>query len=115
MHLKKNIVEEFFKSEKIYEEEFFEYIKDKVYYFPSNTPLEWFGCFPILDEKGILVDIKVTVPKIENEKNILVNLHEFFHAYELYHELGKEYIEKIDERELSAKSFEKKYLKKQKS
>ena len=109
--MKKDIVEEFFKIENIYDEKFFKYIKGKTHYFPSKTPLEWFGCFPILDEKGVLVDIKVVVPKIENEKNILVNLHEFFHAYELYHELGKEYIEKTKERELSAKHFENRYKK----
>ena len=105
-------IENFFKKENIYEENFFKYIKGKVYQFPSNTPLEWFGCFPILDDNDILVDIKVVVPKIENEKNILVNLHEFFHAYELYHELGSKYVEKTEERELSAKKFEKKYTKK---
>ena len=109
--MENKIVEDFFKKENIYEEDFFKYIKNRIYYFPSDTSLDWFGCFPIVDDNDILVDIKVAVPKIKTEKNILFNLHEIFHAYELYHELGSKYVEKIEERELSAKTFEKKYKK----
>lgn len=101
---------EFFKKENIYDEKFFEYIKDKVHYLPYNTSLDWFRCVPILNN-NILVDIRVLVPEIVTKKNLLVNLHEFFHAYELYKELGKEYIENIEEKEKNAKNFERKYLK----
>ena len=101
---------DFFKQENIYDEDFFIYIKSKVHYLPYNADLGWFGCFPILDDHNILIDIRLLVPKIETEKNLLINLHEFFHAYELYHELGNLYIEDREQKEKRAKSFEKKYL-----
>ncbi len=105
-----NKVIEFFKKENIYDEKFFEYIKDKVHYLPSGSSLEWFRCVPIVND-NILVDIRILVPEIITKENLLVNLHEFFHAYELYNELGKEYIENIEEKEINAKNFERKYLK----
>ena len=104
-------VRAFFKEQGIFNEEFFEYIKKKVLVLPSDTPLVWFGCFPILDEDHNIMDIRLSVPEIVTEKNLLVNLHEYYHAYELYNELGKEYIENIEEKEKNAKIFERKYLK----
>lgn len=104
-------IKDFFKEQGIYNENFFEYIKTRVHVVPEDTPLEWFGCFPILED-GIIKDIRVLVPKIVTEKNFLVNLHEFYHAYELYNELGTVYIENIEQREKNAVSFEKKYIKK---
>ena len=103
-------VKDFFKKQGIYDEDFFEYIKTKVHYLPYDTPLEWFGCFPILED-GIVKDIGVLVPKIVTEKNLLVNLHEFYHAYELYNELGCIYVEDREKREKNAVDFEKKYTK----
>ena len=104
-----NLVEEFFKKENIYNEDFFEYIKNRVHYLPYNVSLDWFGCFPILDENNILIDFRIFVPTIKTEKNILVNIHEIYHGYELYNGLGKIYIEDREERERRAKSFERKY------
>lgn len=106
-------IKEFFKSQNIYDENFFEYIKTRVFVTPEDTPLEWFGCFPILED-GVIKDIRVIVPKIVTEKNLLVNLHEFYHAYELYNELESIYIENIEQREKNAVNFEKKYLEKSK-
>lgn len=104
-------VEEFFKEQKIYDENFFEYIKTRVHTLPYDTSLDWFGCFPIIEE-GIVKDMRVVVPKIVTKKNLLVNLHEFYHAYELYNELGCIYIENREIREENAVNFEKKYVKK---
>ncbi len=103
-------VEEFFKEQKIYDENFFEYIKTRVHILPYDTSLDWFGCFPIIEE-GIVKDMRVVVPKIVTKKNLLVNLHEFYHAYELYNELGCIYVEDREQREENAVNFEKKYVK----
>jgi hypothetical protein len=100
---------EFFKEQGIYNENFFTYIKDKVKVLPYDVSLAWFGCFPIL-ANNIIVDIRVSVPEIVTEKNLLVNLHEFYHAYEIYNELGKVYVPNIEEREKAASDFENSYL-----
>ena len=42
--------------------------------------------------------------------NLLDNLHEFYHAYEIYNELGMIYIPNIEEREKAASDFENSYL-----
>ena len=99
----------FFKEQNIYDEQFFEYVKTRVHVLPYDISLDWFGCFPILKD-DIIVDLRVVVPEIVTEKNLLVNLHEFYHAYELYGELGTIYEENIEQRESNAVGFEKKYL-----
>ena len=99
----------FFREQNIDAEQFFEYIETKVHVLPYDTSLEWFGCFPILKD-GILIDIRVLVPEIVTEQNLLVNLHEFYHAYELYGVLGTIYVENREQREKNADTFEKKYI-----
>ena len=99
----------FFKEQGIYDESFFMYIKDKVKVLPFDISLAWFGCFPIVKD-NIIVDIRVAVPKIVTEQNLLVNIHEFYHAYEIYNELGQEYIPNIEEREKRASLFEETYI-----
>ena len=86
-------------------------MKVKIKVFPSDTPLEWFGCFPIV-ENGILKDIRILVPEIKNQKNLLVNIHEHIHGLELFDELGTLYEEKPKQREAKALKMEKIYLKK---
>lgn len=105
---------EFFKSENMYSKEFFEYIKSRTHIFPSNIDLSIFGCFPQV-EKEKLVDIKVSIPEIKTLKNLLVNIYELTYAYDLYNELGKNYIDDkktILIREKKAKEMEKKYIQK---
>ena len=99
----------FFIDQGIYDENFFHYIEKKALVLPYDTPLSWFGCFPILED-GILRDIRLSVPEIVTEKNLLVNLHEFYHAYELYNELDKVYVDNKEKREQSASDFETSYL-----
>ncbi len=72
------------------------------------------GCFPIYDNDNILVDIRVLVPRIVDEKTLLVNIHELAHAYTLYSNLGKKYElneEVIEENENFARAKEAEYLK----
>lgn len=106
----KNEIKEFFKKENLYSEDFFDFMKGKVKIVSSDEALKWFGCFPKI-ENGILKDIRVLVPEIKTEKNMLVNIHEYIHAYRLFNELGKVYEDKHDEREKEAKEMEKRYLK----
>lgn len=100
---------DFFKQENLYNEEFFNYIEDKIVIVPSDTDTFWFGCHPIIKE-DIIKDIRLVVPEIKKEKDMLVNIHEFTHALELYEEIETKYEEKREERENKAKLMEKKYL-----
>ena len=106
----KNELKDFFKEQNLYSEEFFDFIKNKVKVFPSDCDLSWFGCFPIIEDEKI-VDIKLLVPEIKNEQNLLVNIHEYMHALELFNELGTTYIERREERETKAINLEKIYKK----
>ena len=103
-------VKNFFKEQNMYDDYFFKYIEERIHQLPYDTPIEWFGVFPILDNKGVLIDIEVVVPQIVTEQNLLVNLHEFYHAYELYQEIGRIYEDKTDIREANASRFEKAYV-----
>jgi len=106
----KNEIKDFFKKENIYKEEFFDYIRNKVKKIPSNSELDWYGCFPIVNN-NVLKDIRVLVPKIVDEKTLLINIHEYIHAFELYNELGTIYEDRRKEREKYAVEMENKYIK----
>lgn len=99
----------FLKQENMYDEEFLRYLKDRTVTVPSDIDKSWFGCFAIVNE-GMLVDIKLLVPEIENEDNLLVNIHEYTHAYDLYQVLNQPYVENRTAREMRAKELEKRYL-----
>jgi len=106
----KNELKDFFKEQNLYSEEFFEFMKGKVKVFPFDADLAWFGCFPIIENEKV-VDIRLLVPEIKNEQNLLVNIHEYMHALELFNELGTIYIERREEREAKATNLEKIYKK----
>ena len=80
----------FLKEQKLYKEEFFKFMEGKIKVFPYDADLSWFGCFPIVED-NILKDIRLLVPEITTEKNLLVNIHEYVHALELFEELGSVY------------------------
>jgi len=107
------INEEIIKFYKDYiQKEFWDYIKERVVIVPSGSDMYFYGCYPIT-KNNILIVIRVLVPNIETEKDILINIHEFAHAIELYNELGKNYEDNRDEREKYAKKIEKIYKQKQ--
>lgn len=81
--------------------EFLKFMEGKVKRYPVKD-LGW-GCFPLLDENQRLVDIRVLVPNFFDELCVRINIHEFAHAFELYNELGKTYIEDTEIREANAK------------
>ena len=68
------------------------------------------GTFTKNDSQGNLINIRIIVPEIVDEKTLLINIHEYAHAYELYQELGTKYKPNIDQSEAYAVSKEKEYL-----
>ena len=98
----------FFLNEEVCDHDFFDYIKDKVVYIQSGSDVFWYGCHPILKD-GVLCDIRVVVPLIVNEFDLIVNIHEFTYAIELYNELGSFYNDDIINREKRAHEMEEKY------
>ena len=100
----------FFLSQGICDNDFFDYINSRIVYIPSGSDVFWYGCHPIIED-GIIRDIKVVVPLIENEFDLIVNIHEFTHAIELYNELGGFYNENRVGREKRAHNMENIYLK----
>jgi len=99
----------FLKKQNLYKEEFFKFIEGKVKVFPYDTDLSWFGCFTIVED-NVLKDIRLLVPEIKTEQNLLVNIHEYVHAIELFDEIGKVFEERKEERENKASKYEKIYL-----
>ena len=91
-------------------DEFWEYMRThtKRISFPSETGI--CGTFTEIDENNRLSSVKILVPEISDEKTLLINIHEYAHAYELYNELGSCY--KIDKEhsEAFAVSKEQEYL-----
>ena len=112
MEIDQRIIE-FFKEENLCNEDFFHYIKDKIILVPNTTEIFWYGCHPIIENNKIK-DIRIVVPEIKKEKDMLINLHEFTHAIELYEEIGAEWEERRQEREEKARKAEEKYLTKYK-
>ena len=82
-----------------------------------SAPIEsgiW-GTFFSKDESGNVIDIKILVPEIIDELTLLVNIHEYAHAYELFMQLGDNYILNKKSSEDYATSKEKEYLTKKKT
>lgn len=90
--------------------DFFHFIKGKVHRYPIKD-FPW-ACFPILDEEQRIVDLRLVVPVLYDEKSIQINIHEYTHAFELFMEFGQVYIEDRENRELNAKEKELEYLRK---
>ena len=88
---------------------FFSFINGKVHRYPVED-FPW-ACIPILDDNLRIKDIRIIVPEFLNEKSLLINIHEYYHAYELFNELGNIYVENLDIREAYAKDKERLYLK----
>ena len=97
------------KQNSMYNKDFIDYLSDKVRIIDTDDK-SWFGCFPILDRKNRLVGIRLLIPKLNSIDNLLVWIHEYTHAYELYNKLGMEYIENIIQSEKIATDMEKRYI-----
>lgn len=75
--------------------------------------MSFYGCY-LIEEEGILKDIKICVPKITNLKSMLINIHEYKHGICLYPYIGEKI--PIDDYESIARyeeeKFKEKYLRK---
>lgn len=88
------------------DDEFLAYVDSRVKRY--NVAADAFGwaCFPKLDDAGVLIDMRVLVPAIVDEETLLINVHEYVHAFDLYQVLGCVYEDCVDEREKRAKDAE---------
>ena len=89
--------------------DFFTFIKDKVHRYPTKD-FPW-ACIPILDNEEKIIDVRIIVPEFYDELCILINIHEYYHAFELFNELGLIYKPNLEIREENAKNKERLYLK----
>ncbi len=92
----------------------FEYLKSrtKVYNCDIEIGMPYYGVYPII-ENNILTNINICVPKIINLKAMLINIHEYNHAINLFEYLGKQYFEQDYEKraKLEEERFLKTYIK----
>lgn len=114
----KNIINRFYlklefnkilKNEKMDDKDFLDYLKNRTKVVPNTLGKEYYGCFPRLNN-GILVEINLLVPEIVTKEDLLINIHEYTHAFDLYQQLNFPYVEDIEYLEEHAKVLEKKYL-----
>ena len=99
----------FFIDNGLCDESFFDFMENKIVYLESGSDVFWYGCHPILED-NIIKDIRLVVPIISEEKDLLINIHEFTHALDFYNELGDEFVERRFLREEKAKRMEKLYF-----
>lgn len=101
----------FFSNHNLYNKEMFDYFKkNTTYYDYKNEDYRVFnGTFYKLDSNNILTGIHICVPIVEDDKTMLINIHEFVHAIEMYYNLGKKWIER-DDTEVLPIFFEKIYI-----
>lgn len=97
----------------IYDEKFISFLGGKVHRFPvCGKDLGW-GVFPKLDDKGRIIDFRVLVPIIFDERTLLINVHEYVHAYDWYQMLNEfDDISKDEEFEKRARDAERLVLEK---
>ena len=102
----------FLKKHNLYDEEVIQYwTKNKISFdYLEEESRCLIGCYYKIENK-ILTKISLIVPFIDNDKTVLINIHEYAHALELYSELGKIYEDKVELREIHAREMEKVYLK----
>lgn len=96
-------------------DEFWEYMRTRTKRISAPIESGIWGTFFSKDESGKVTDIKILVPEIIDELTLLVNIHEYAHAYELFMQLGDNYTLNKKSSEDYAKSKEKEYLTKKKT
>lgn len=90
---------DFFKKHNLYEEKMFDYIRrnSTLLDYRDDEQRIFIGCFYICGKQNILQKIKLCVPFINSQITILINIHEYLHAIELYSKIGKKYQSKDTE------------------
>lgn len=105
---------EFLAENQMNDPNFLEYAEKVVWRTPSKAEKRWYKVFPDINKDNILTGFRFVVPEIYTKEDLLINIHEYTHAFDLYQELGTIYKEDAEKKELRAKQLEKKYLLKEK-
>ncbi len=101
---------DYFSADFNFPEDFYEYMKNRTIHLDDSheNRMDFIGVYPKIDQNGKVMDIKMYLPYIEDMKTLLITIHEYYHAYQLYLQLDKEF-QDIDY-EKDAKAAEQKYL-----
>ena len=83
----------FFKKHNLYDKEMFEYIhhNSTKFDYRDEDQRVFIGCYYMCNKQNILQKIKLCVPIIDSPITVLINIHEYLHAIELYNKIGKKY------------------------
>ena len=85
---------EFLKNYGLYDEKVLNFIESTTKRLDySDIALNFFGCYPIINDDGILIGIRMCVPYIKDDITRSINIHEYIHLLELYRQLNKKYVE----------------------
>lgn len=82
---------DFLKQHNLYDEEIFKYYWDNTFTFNyiDDELRRFIGCNFILDGNNCLKRIMACAPFIEDDRTILINIHEYVHVFLMYHYIGK--------------------------
>lgn len=83
----------FLKKHNIYNEEILNYIKyhSTRFDYRDDEKRPFIGCYYSVTKKDILQKFTLYIPIINSPIAVLINIHEYLHAIELYSKLGKKY------------------------
>ena len=84
---------DFFKRHNMYDEKTFKYLSSHTTMIDYNDPeqRDFVGCFYILDNNNILQSLVLDLPYVNNEKTMLISIHELTHGIENYSKIGKKF------------------------
>ncbi len=101
---------DFLKKHNLYDEDVINYWKNhKVSFdYREEEQRDFIGCFYMLRD-NVLEKISLIVPFIDNDKTVLINIHEYVHLFLLYPKLRKKCIIGID-KEVLPILYEKIYI-----
>lgn len=101
----------FFKNHNLYNENMFNYLRNNSIQFDylDEEKRPYIGYHYITDKNSILTKIILYVPYIDNQKTILINIHEYIHGIILYNNLEKKFKQGTDS-EILPLLYERLYL-----
>lgn len=82
---------DFLKQHDLYDEEIFKYYWDNTFMFDyiDDELRRFIGCSFILDGNNCLKGIMACAPFIEDDRTVLINIHEYVHVLLMYPYIGK--------------------------
>lgn len=85
---------QFLKEHNLYNIELLNYIKANSTYFDyrEEENRDYIGCFFKLNKKKKLEKISLVLPFIIDEQTVIINIHEYIHAFMYYKYLGKKVV-----------------------